>query len=188
MNVERLRQLASLLRADAANPTGVKFDLGVWAAPGDPTQDGSTTHYEFDQPLPKQDVTSLDGAKVKPIPMTCNTFACALGLAAIYPEFQKQGLNYTFLYGGPDAMIGAMIPTFEGDTGWNAGAKFFDIAQDDSRYFFDPDCYDSVPREAEGELFVAQRIENFIDGIIDADQHPAHGRDDDDVGDWDDDD
>lgn len=182
MNTERLRQLANLLHADAANPNGVKFDLGVWASPGDPTKTDEATSYKFDEPLPDLDLAHFDGAKVKPIQVSCNTFACALGLAALDPEFQKQGLSYTFLHGHRDVWVGNMIPTFDGEMGWDAGAKFFGITVDDSRYFFDPDCYASTPREAEGELFVAQRVENFIDGIVEWDQHPSNRDEDEDEG------
>lgn len=64
MQIERLKLLAQKLREDAANPNGIKFEIGVWY--GD-----------------------VDGAK----PVSCGTTACAMGLAALSPEFQAMGLK-----------------------------------------------------------------------------------------------
>jgi len=183
MNVERLRQLANLLRADAINPTGVKFDLGVWASPCASIAQG----FEFDDTVDLSNWREMKGPETKKIEMSCNTFACALGLAALDPEFQKQGLSYTFLPTHRDNHQGTMMPIYAGQTGWDGGALFFDISTADARYFFDPECYDGTPRHAEGELFVAERIENFIEGKIDRELHPAFYDDDDGDDDYDND-
>lgn len=173
MNVERLRRLETLLRADAANPTGVKFDLGSWAEPDASLRDCD----------PVGLVTTTDYGKLywnigaehdlKPvIPMSCQTHACALGLAALDPDFKKDGLDYRFVPASRDYAFGMMVPTFEGEEGMHAGARFFGISYSDSRYLFEPDCYEDCPREAEGELFVAARVADLIDGIRDMDHHP----------------
>lgn len=61
---ERLAVLADALEANAANPTGMKFDLGVWLDPGDT--------------LPT---------------MNCGTVGCAVGLAMLLPALQAEGLG-----------------------------------------------------------------------------------------------
>ncbi len=164
MNIQRLTELRDLLRADAANPVGVKFDLGSWAAHSALSSHASW-HFDI-----------VDGKVVKPPTMSCDTFACALGLACLHPAFQAQGLNFdTHFEGFQNTAV--MIPQFEGHDAFEAGARFFDISQGDSEYLFDPDHYDGTPREAEGELFVAQRVDDLINGIIDENRHPDFASD-----------
>lgn len=189
MNVERLTHLRDLLRADAANPEGCRFDLGAWSG-FDHNGDGSYNNTDF--PL-KPEIAAVssynrtniaglapqDVLQVLPT-MSCNTFVCALGLAALDPEFNKQGLTFDLL---GSTMIGAtarMIPQFEGEDGMEAGAAFFGIGLEDSHYLFDPDSYDGTPKKAEGELFVAQRVDDLINGIIDQDHHPGYDEDNED--------
>lgn len=62
---ERLAVLADALEVNAANPTGMKFDLGSW----------------IDHPQP------LDAA------LDCGTVGCAAGLACLLPELQAEGLS-----------------------------------------------------------------------------------------------
>lgn len=165
MHQPRMEHLRDLLRADAANPTGVRFDLGGWLAQADPDYPReSRVNYE----LVEGSLTKLKD----PAPsMSCSTFACALGLACLDPEFQAQGLHYMVRakLGGVHAW---MIPAFEDHAEFNAGAAFFGISYEDAQYLFDPDCYDGTPVEAEGELFVAKRIDDFINGDIDYTYHP----------------
>jgi len=184
MDTVRLQHLVDLLRYDAANPVGAKFDLGSWAGFD---LDGFNTHsYALKRELAdsggftvdpsrvagKSPAEVLDPAFSAPT-MSCNTFVCALGLAALDPEFNNQGLNFAVV---PltHSLTAWMIPRFEGADGMDAGALFFDISGEDSRYFFDPDSYSEMPKRADGELLVAQRIEDFINGIVDHDYHPAY--------------
>lgn len=172
MHIERLERMRDLLRRDAANPTGVKFDLSTWAEPAVSDENGMRYY-----PLPK-DVqrnaddryyTALEAVKV---PVSCDTMACAFGLAAISGEFAAEGLSYSFMTG--DGSIGTLMPTLGRHHGMTAAAHLFGIETTDAQYFFDPECYEDTPREAEGELLVAQRIEDFINGIIDENYHPDY--------------
>lgn len=64
MHKLRLLKLADLLEADAANPTGVKFDLRVVAQ-------------------------RVDGSRAsKDMPLDCGTTACALGLWCLSGQFR----------------------------------------------------------------------------------------------------
>lgn len=191
MNVERLKHLRDLLRADAANPVGAKFDLGSWAGFDrngqsrtdypikddllDRNQYGDPTHESLDKVQAMKPEDAVATPDMMPT-MSCNTFVCALGLASLDPEFNKQGLAFHVVPMHHSATAW-MIPRFQGTTGMEAGAAFFGISLEDSQYFFDPDSYSDTPTHAEGELFVAQRIDDFINGHIDMDHHPAYADD-----------
>lgn len=157
MNIERLTRLRDLLRADAANPKGVKFDLNAWVAQD--RNGGARLSYEI-----------KDGKPVVAPTMSCDTFACALGLACLDPSFQAEGLRFTLE--DSESTDSRMTPWFNGETHFEAGAEFFGITDADSTYLFDPECYETTPQEAKGELFVAQRVDDLINGIIDANCHP----------------
>lgn len=166
MHVERLQRMAKLLRDDAANPTGVQFDLGTW---------GSAAEIA----VPEMDRWRELAADRK-VPVSCGTQACAFGLAAISGAFAAEGLGYRVSMGGFN-----IIPTLRDDydvvhTQFDAAARLFDITMGDASYFFDPDYYEETPKKAEGEIEVAERIEAFIKGVIDRDFHPAFRKDDDD--------
>lgn len=62
---KRLLRLAKLLREDARTKKGVMFDMGTWG--------------DFKTPQPT---------------MSCNTRACAFGLAAISGKFKREGLSF----------------------------------------------------------------------------------------------
>lgn len=179
---ERLPRMSALLRRDAENPTGVKFDLGTWAEPAD------------NSVCVVKAWSTEAGFKV---PLDCGTKACAFGLAAISGEFAAEGLTYN-IGNGSTMPTGTLTPfldrTGDGDlqrnpTHFRAAEELFGISHDDARYFFDPDCYSGVPREAEGEIMVADRIDAFLNGSVDANYHPAHSyNDEDDYDDQDDED
>ena len=67
MNKRRLLKLAKLLRADAKNKKGIKFDLSVWG------------------------IVPLG----EPVKLDCNTTACAVGLAVLSGAFKREGLGCT---------------------------------------------------------------------------------------------
>lgn len=142
MHVDRLKRLVKLLRADAKNPNGVKFDLTSWAVP--------SGEEAFKTPK-------------RTVPVSCGTTACAFGLAAISGEFKEEGLRYSYYTRHAGYMLEPSIcQGGEVYTGFGAACALFDIDDDEAEYLFDPKCYESVPQGAKGELLVARRIEDFI--------------------------
>ena len=163
---DRLLLLAALLEKDAAKPTGLKFDLGMWAAPADDTK------RSWDRSdLGVTDTQMHDGVVTKLPEVSCGTMGCALGFAALSGEFAKYGLGMTYAVtfsGNID-----LLPVCNDREGFDAGEELFGISYETSCYLFDPDCYDDTPRGAEGELEVAQRIRALVDGEIEDEYHPA---------------
>lgn len=187
----RLALLAKVLREDAAKPDGVTFDLGNWAMPVSDLSDiGEDSRVDTKNwQIPEEKISNVGGWEyapadvLEPIPVSCGTSACALGLAALTKEFQDMGLSYKYQIVTPQGHTentrGAwMIPEYLGFHGLDAGAAFFGISTEDASYFFDPDQYDRTPTHAKGEILVAERIEAFLDGCIDHDHHDDY-RDDD---------
>lgn len=174
MHADRLIKLAELLERDAANPEGVKFDLGTWAAPSEPYERYRRVQFAADDLGIDDDLHGCGEVMVgfAHLPkITCGTTACALGLAMLSGEFTEWGL------GGSAEILGdnevQLAPSCNDETGFNAGAELFGITYHDSEYLFDPSSYGGdTPREAEGELLVAQRIRDFVAGIIDDEYHP----------------
>jgi hypothetical protein len=62
----------------------------------------------------------------------CGTAACAFGSACLHKPFRKQGLRFD----------GINIPVYEGRSGYDAAARFFDIEWEASEYLFSPDSYE----------------------------------------------
>lgn len=176
---ERLLKLAALLRADAANPEGAQFDLSYWAAPSSkvgPYGNGGTWAAST---LGLYDMISKSYATVKSelLPaMSCGTTACAMGLAMISKQFEEFGLTGSAYQRGDGSVV--LVPSCGGETGFEAARLLFGIDENSAQYLFDPDHYRDTPREAEGEIFVAERIEDFVRGEIDADQHSGIINDD----------
>jgi hypothetical protein len=179
---ERLEALRVLLLEDAANAKGLSFDLAFWAAPSGPTEHSlprkSWTGLELDAELidramefhrgERNILTQLPQDKLPPI--TCSTTACAMGLAMLSKKFEQFGLITEFyLFAGLDERKDpgiVMIPSCNGETGFDAAAELFGISSEIAQYLFDPDYYNKCPSGAEGELVVADRIEDFLNGII----------------------
>jgi hypothetical protein len=134
MHADRLLKLAGLLEADAANPKGLKFDLGTW---------GET-------PSPKDEIG-----------ISCGTIACAMGLAVLSGEFEKYGL-FNGAVSSKHWILPKMDET--GDTGFWAAAELFDIGYADAEHLFKHGAYpDNCPTTgAEGERAVATRIREFV--------------------------
>lgn len=177
MRADLLERGRQLLLADAANPHGVKFNLGTWAEPDrsdkdritDPTIVKHTGVFASGRP-------NLDWAQGAEVPVSCGTQACAMGLFAISRAFEDEGLGYNI------NLSGNLYPVYNEEYGFDAAARLFDIDVRDAAYLFDPDCYADLPTGEDGERLVAARIEAFINGDIDERHHPAHvyGDDDDD--------
>lgn len=142
LNKVRLLKLADLLEADAANPTGIKFDLSQWAMPSDLSGAGDMgTGYSIDT------VT---------VPVSCNTAGCALGLAAISGVFKDEGFGFKI-----GEATGWLLPTFNDEVGYDAGRHFFGLDYEQTNHLFDPDFF-SDTKGAEAELEVAKRIREVV--------------------------
>jgi hypothetical protein len=140
MNKERLLKLADLLEADAANPIGLKFDLGVW---------GTTEPDDFHD----------DAPPAPPVSISCGTSACAMGLAVLSGAFADAGLfNGSF---SKSRIVPEMRAS--GACGFDAAAELFDIDETSANHLFDAACYPRGKRTgAEGERDVAARIREFV--------------------------
>lgn len=174
MHTDRLLKLADLLERDAKNPAGLKFDLGTWAAPSKDFEKYRVVAFSADflgleddsEPAYRTDVPVSPDKLPK---VACGTTACALGLAMLSGEFAEWGLGGSATI---DSGSVQLHPSCNGEDGFDAGAELFGISSHDSEYLFDPASYENTPQEAEGELFVAQRIRDFAAGHIEAHHHP----------------
>ncbi len=66
----------------------------------------------------------------------CGTAACALGSACSHKPFIEAGLEI-----GKYNDSNNFWPRLDGEIGFEAGAKFFGITEDESQFLFDPDTY-----------------------------------------------
>ncbi len=71
----------------------------------------------------------------------CETTACALGTACMSPLFNQQGLAFSRNFTGGPAP--GYEPSYKGKSyGYAAGAAFFELTYDESRFLFDPYGYE----------------------------------------------
>lgn len=140
---------AELLEADAANPTGVRFDLGSWSQ----RFDAATGEKEDWDTKPTE------------IPVSCGTSACAMGLFAISGAFKDQGLkvSYTNSYRG-DGSGFMMVPHCRGYEGFAAAQELFGITEEEADRLFNPDAY-NARTGAVAELQVAERMRDLAAGL-----------------------
>lgn len=171
MNKARLMRLVKLLRKDAANKKGIKFNLTFWAGPSTP------------DPSPNKAIGDHRWAKapVDPVPLNCNTSACAMGLAVLSGEFKKEGLYATYA----DTWNGTVMdPAFKPRgatmtyTGFTAAEELFGLNDDQAQYLFSPVLYrKKFLRGAKGERYVANRIAKFVrDGGLPIDKKTGEHR------------
>jgi hypothetical protein len=139
MRSDLLLKLADLLESEAENKEGVNFDLHYWAAP----EEGM--HFKN---------------KEVAIPMSCQTRACAMGLAAISGAFKDEGLTYELEY-SRSANGFIMHPVYNGHRGFDAAAELFGIEDEDAIRLFSPDLY-TVTTGADAEREVASRIRQLV--------------------------
>lgn len=149
MREDLLLRLADLLEADAANPNGVKFNLDHWAV---------------DAGMPEAEIVDrgnfLFPLDTKVVPLDCRTAACAMGLAALSGAFKDDGLDWRITGGG------YVMPTFRNiDEGFQAAEALFQISYRQAECLFASEFYPDGSRKGhKGELAVAKRIRDFVDG------------------------
>jgi hypothetical protein len=134
----RLLKLADLLKADARNKKGIKFDLRSWGR-----------------------VASAAA------PVSCGTTACAAGLAAISGVFKRQGLGYEYFGSGSIyiTLHGACKePDDSFDGSFISVREFFGLTNNEACWLFLSSYYHPGLSTfgAEGERNVEKRIRNFV--------------------------
>lgn len=87
---------------------------------------------------------------------SCDTAACALGSAASYPPFIKKGLRISLEEDWLGREVAFVI--FNGSDGYNAGAEFFKIEHDETRWLFSPNEYINTS----GEPYAAGFIKKYV--------------------------
>lgn len=136
---KRLLRLAKLLREDARTKKGVMFDMGTWG--------------DFKTPQPT---------------MSCDTRACAFGLAAISGKFKREGLGFKVRTSIDEYPTHMMIFQYKGKPDPSGStiaiaAKVFDIPHAVSDWLFGGSASEeSTGAKAEREM--ASIIENAVKG------------------------
>jgi hypothetical protein len=129
MNKRRLLKLADLLERDARDKNGISFDMGTWGI-----------------------VSNKDD------PISCDTRACAMGLAAVSGAFKRAGLSYRVQHNGKIIMkLGNMQRPLR------VAARLFKISEYQAHELFARSwdlSYCGFGSAAERE--VAQRIRKFV--------------------------
>lgn len=148
MKKARLMRLVKLLRKDASNKDGIRFNLTTWARPSARSR-------------------RWHKAPADPIPVNCGTTACAMGLAALSGEFKKEGLFAAYIKEGNEVSLvpelGSKDPGIDNSHGFSAAARLFGIRYDVADWLFSPSYYQSRQRKgAKGERAVADRIAKFV--------------------------
>jgi hypothetical protein len=135
MNRERLTRLAVLLE-DYRDSDSPRFDLQGWGK--FKTQRGGFLWL---------------GER------SCNTAACAIGLASGSGVFADDGLSWEM-----DKENGELTPTFRDLQGWSAVKSFFDLDQAQAVGLFAEHSYEITEGEASAKA-VAARIRQLIAGL-----------------------
>lgn len=153
MNLERLKHLRKILIAagdEGQNlPAGHRFDMSAWLRVSAP---------ETTEAIDPRAVAEAIIAGGKPVvEIKCKTASCALGTAALDPEFKKLGLELRARKYGNE-MIADLH--YDGKEGYTAAAAFFDLPHREAKHLFSPDAYSSpllvTPKE------VVDRINEVI--------------------------
>lgn len=127
MHKRRLLKLADLLEADAKNKKGIRFDLLSWGHVNDPDE-----------------------------VLSCDTTACAMGLAAVSGVFRRQGLKCRIRKGVINIGFGRSWDAMK------ATQRIFQITRDDTHDLFITAWNLPAISGAEGERAVAKRIRDFV--------------------------
>ena len=100
-------------------------------------------------------LTSKDVASDYPEIRHCGTACCALGKAALWNPFNKQGLT----------LRGSMLISYRGIQGANeAGVAFFELDQDQFNFLFDPGTYDFIDGYGQHPDEIIDRIDHLLEG------------------------
>jgi hypothetical protein len=149
MHTERLLLLASFLE-NLKSP--IDFDLKYWAS-ADLAYSANLTKDNAKAKLAPEAINTIKlRKKAEP---ECGYSACAIGHAAMMPEFRSLGLYMT--YSG--VTVGRLVPYFDGCREWNAVEKFFDISIEQAIKLFTDDHYNSRDPSAKD---VAKAIRKFV--------------------------
>lgn len=133
MNTENLLKLAALLEDDAANFTGMKFDIGTIA-----------------------EISEDVEAAVWSPALDCGTTGCGMGLAAISGEFSR--LGYEIARGDFCILLDGERALYD-----DAAEELFDLDTYTAHQLFSPDYYSqNVKKGREGELELAARIRKLV--------------------------
>lgn len=96
------------------------------------------------------------------IGLNCGTTACAMGLASISGAFKRQGLSYKVDGYQIWNMINKKVLDYD-----KAAMRIFGVTNVEAHNLFDPLYYpDSIRKGADAELYVANRIRKFVDGML----------------------
>lgn len=124
----RMLKLARLLEKDAKDKKGIKFDMWTWGFVND--------------------------EKNK---LSCQTTACAMGLAALSGAFRSAGLVAKIPKNGFFIRFKFKGRRLEGVS---AAVKLFGISRKDAQNLFTE--WDSNPAGAKAELAMAQRLRDYV--------------------------
>lgn len=141
---KRLLKLADLLDADAKRKKGISFNFNRWG--------------DLCVPKDANPKTFLESDAV----MSCNTQACAMGLAAVSRAFKDDGLTPSFNWsGGNDYRIGFKWKGRNTD-GITAATKLFGLEQTIANYLFANAFVPEGGYGGKAERAVAKNIRYYV--------------------------
>jgi hypothetical protein len=153
MKKDRLERLAKELRNFARRKkTNLKFDLGSWV--------DTTDDYRHEDPtVVARGALNADNY--------CGTTACACGLAALIPEFNKKGFKLQLDTWGDLATI-----TYKDWEGFAAAEEFFGLTDREAAFVFHPSYYDDL--DPNDPKVVANRIMQMVRQDKSLSEHAIH--------------
>lgn len=169
MHLNRLEHLITVL--EGVERAGKAFDLTRWIASAAELEGEGTTTGSFTE--------------------ACGTACCALGYAALDPQFRGEGLQLELRVWqeSPDGQPGTwksselpdaatfnttikelnladrhykVNPIFDGTVSFEAGAKFFGIDENAAYYLFDPELYEDGEDRPIPPSEVIERVREVI--------------------------
>lgn len=161
--LRRLQHLKTILQN--VQDQKKNFFMGAWAAP---IRDGIVDIFA--------DLSSSSPVIHEP----CGTAACALGYAAMDPQFFEEGLRLKYREADEILKIynprtdGTIYPWMAypyfyhtGDSGYEAAIEFFGISHNQAHYLFDPEEYVPVDwDDDDGPVITAVDVIARVDEVI----------------------